>query len=798
MKWVRSFLFVTFFVMIFTQAGFTQIDETLRGMIRGQVLDESTQSPLVAVNILLERTQMGTAADDQGLYSIDHVPPGIYNMRFMMMGYETRVINNVVVNPGRTTWQQIEMKSTVLEGEGVVVTAGYFSEAKDAVVSNRRVDYEEIRMDPGSAEDLQRVMQVLPAVVSGADQDNEIIVRGGMPGENLFVMDHIEIPNPNHFGDQGVGGGPINMLNAHFVRNIDFYAGAFPARYGDKASSVMDISLRDGDRERITGHGYLGMSGAGLIIEGPIQGGRGAYIISGRKSFLDLIISSTGLTAVPKYYNFQGRIVYDINPSHQLIMNGIYGDDKITIRDEEEESGYQRGVENVRSWSHQYALGLTWRALIGQKGFSRVTLSQALNHWDQEVWDENDKIYYTNLSTEIERTFKVDLTYQFSKQIELNIGGNLKSIPFNIHQWADKDTLFTYDTSVDPPQQIGIYQNYDEYKHDHDLTTLKAALFGQIKWTPHSRITCNFGLRGDYFDYTSQTAIDPRLGFSLALNANTHINLALGQHSQAPSYIQISEHPLNKDLQYKYTQQIVLGFERLFREDIRGTVEIFYKDYRHVPIRSAQTTPDPFDSSNGRLLSQGKGFAKGVEFFLQKKLTGNYHFTISYAYSVSMGYDPRYHRTFHWDYDYGHVFTFVSGLHFNLIHRSWYQRMTQNFFYKIFGWLLPFADQVEIGIRWRYLGGRPYTQPLYYPQLQKWFVDETVPYNAERYPVYHRLDFRLDKRYMMSGWNMVFYLDIINIYGRDNIWMYSYQENGTKKEILQFQVFPVGGITIEF
>lgn len=789
---------ISIFVAVFIQIDAVFAQSESRGVIRGRVFDEATQSPLVAVNIMLEGTRMGTAADNQGMYVIDNIPPGIYNMRFTMIGYETRVINNVVVNPGKTTWQQIELKSTILKGEGVVVTAGYFSEAKDAVVSSRRVDYEEIRMDPGSAEDLQRVMQVLPAVVSGADQDNEIIVRGGMPGENLFIMDHIEIPNPNHFGDQGVGGGPINMLNSHFVRKIDFYAGAFPARYGDKASSVMDVSLRDGDREHMTGHGYLGMSGAGLIVEGPIQGGHGAYMFSGRKSFLDLIISSTGLTAVPKYYNFQGRVVYDLTPSHQLIMNGIYGNDKITIRDEEEESGYQRGAENVRSWSHQYALGLTWRALLGQKGFSRVTLSQTLNHWDQEVWDENDKIYYTNLSTEIERTLKLDITYQFNKKIELNVGGHFKSIPFDIHQWADRDTLFNYDVSVDPPQQIGVYRTYDEYKHDHDLTTLKASLFGQLKWTPYSRITCNFGLRGDYFDYTGNTAVDPRLGFSFALNPSTNINLALGQHSQAPSYIQVSAHPLNKDLEYKYTQQIVLGFERLFREDIRGTLEFFYKDYRQVPVGSAQTTPDPFDSSNGRLLSQGKGFAKGVEFFLQKKLTGHYHFALSYAYSVSMGYDPRYNRTYHWDYDYGHVFTFVSGLHFNLIHQPWYQNITHHVLYKIFGWMLPFADQVEIGIRWRYLGGRPYTQPIYYPQLQNWFVDETVPYNTERYPVYHRLDFRLDKRYMMSGWNMVFYLDIINIYGRDNIWMYSYQEDGAKKDILQFQVFPVGGITIEF
>ncbi len=775
-----------------------QTPDRVKGTIRGQVVDETTLSPLPAVNIMIEGSNLGTAADEEGRFIIHNVAAGIHNLKFMMIGYETRSINNVVVNPGKTAWLKIEMKSTILEGEGVTVTAGYFQEAKDAVVSNRSVDFEEIRTDPGSAEDIQRVMQVLPAVVSGADQDNEIIVRGGMPGENLFVMDHIDIPNPNHFGNQGAGGGPINMLNAQFIRRVDFYAGAFPARYGDRASSVMDISLRDGNRERLSGHGYLGMSGAGLMIEGPIAGERGSFILSARKSFLDLIIASTGLTAVPKYYNLQGRAVYDLSDRHQLIVNGIYGNDKITIADEEEESGYSRGAENVRAWSHQYAVGVTLRTLLGSKGFSRVTLSQTLNHWDQTVWDENNVTYYTNLSTEIERTLKADVTYLPLKLLELSAGGHIKSIPFRIHQWSDQDTLFVYDMAVNPPEKIGVFQVYDEFRRENDDTALKAALFGQFKWTLFSRLTASAGLRWDYFDYIDKYAIDPRLGLSFAVNPKTNLNLAFGQHSQSPSYIEMTAHPDNRTLDYKHTRQVVLGVERLFRDDIRGTVEVYYKKYNNVPIPIGFLTQDPFDASYGQYVSQGKGYAKGVEIFLQKKRTGFHNFTLSYAFSVSKGFDPRFDHYYNWDYDYGHVFTLVNGFHFDLREKSWYRSLSKNTLYKIFGWLLPFADQVEIGIRWRYLGGRPYTEPVYYPHIQYWAVDETVPLNAHRYPAYHRLDFRLDRRFMFKGWNMVTYLDIMNIYARDNIWMYAYQDDGTREDILQFQVFPVGGVTIEF
>jgi hypothetical protein len=558
--------------------GFTQEinNSHIRGRIVGRVLDETTQSPLIGVNIIIDGTRTGAASDEKGEYAIDHILPGIYIVRYHMIGYETRIINNVVVNPGKTTHQTVELKSTVIQGKEVVVTGTFFQEAKDAVVSNRSVDFEEIRSDPGSAEDIQRVMQALPAVVSGADQDNEIIVRGGMPGENLFLMDNIEIPNPNHFGYQGAGGGPMNMINAQFIRRVDFYAGAFPARYGDKASSVMDITLRDGNRERFTGHAYLGMAGAGAIVEGPIARGKGSYIFSARKSFLDLIIASTGLTAVPHYYNLQGRVVYDLHPNHQLIFNGIFGDDRITIEDDE--SGYGRGAENVRSLSHQYAFGLTLRSLLGKKGFSRITLSQTLNHWDQYVYDNQDIPYYTNLSTEIERTLKMDMTYVPRPNFEVNMGIQVKSIPFTISQWAQQDTAFVYDTTVDPPQPFEIFQIYEEFDRTADQTTMKGAAFAHIKWMLLPRLTTTLGLRGDYFDYTRKSTLDPRIGFSYALNTRTNLNLAFGQHSQSPPYIAITSHPDNRNLDYKKTRQVVLGLEHLFREDIRGTLEVYYKD----------------------------------------------------------------------------------------------------------------------------------------------------------------------------------------------------------------------------
>ncbi len=775
-----------------------KVSEKLNGSIKGKVVDETTQNPLPAVNILIEGTQIGAAADMSGSFLIERVPAGVYNLRFRMIGYETRILSNVVVVPAKATTRHVEMKSTILETEGVVVTAGYFHEARDAVISNRSMDFEEIRSDPGSAEDVQRVVQALPSVVSASDQDNEIIVRGGMPGENLFIMDNIEIPNPNHFGYQGTSGGPINMLNPYFVRRVDFYAGAFPVRYGDKASSVMDISLREGNRERYAGHFYLGMAGAGAMTEGPINKGKGSWILSARKSFLDLIISSTGLTAVPKYYSLQGKIAYDFSPKYKLLVNAIFGDDKINIEDEEEDSGYSRGAENVRSKSYQYALGATLRTLYGEKGISNLTFYQTLNNWDQYVYDDDDDPYYTNLSTEIERAAKYDLTLLPSKRFEIDLGAVLKAGSFDIDEWVEADTIFTYDTSVQPHQKTGIFQSYPVWQAKTDETSYKAGFYGQLKVYPFSRLTLTAGVRADYFNYIKKRAIDPRIGLSWNFMKDMKFNLAVAQQSQSPAYVSITANPKNNDLSYKRTQQIVAGIERLFSEDMKGTLEIFYKDYRKVPIPVSWETPDPFDRAEGRLVSKGKGYSKGIELFLQKKMSRRYFFTISYAYSISKGFDPRYDQYYNWDYDYRHIFTFINGIRFNLQHKKWYRNMAEKTWYKIMAWALPFADQVEISTRWRYLGGRPYTGQTYYPNLHYWVVEETQLSNTRRFPAYHRLDFRLDRRFMYRNLTLVTYFDIMNIYGRDNIWAYSYKSDGSVEEVLQWQVFPVGGLAIEF
>ncbi len=131
-------------------------------------------------------------------------------------------------------------------------------------------------------------------------------------------------------------------------------------------------------------------------------------------------------------------------------------------------------------------------------------------------------------------------------------------------------------------------------------------------------------------------------------------------------------------------------------------------------------------------------------------------------------------------------------------HLSWYSDLKGQLWYKILAFIIPFADEVEWSLKYRYMGGRPYTEPIYHPERKEWVFEADQQYNTSRYSPYHRLDFRLDRRFFFGSWSLVTYIDIANVSGRENIWQYQYNDDGTKEEVLQYQTFPVVGITLEF
>jgi len=792
------------------------------GYITGTVIDKQTQSPLPGANVIVVGTDYGASTDTAGHYIISNLPAGSYNLRFRMMGYRTLEKFKVPVSPDRFTQMDVALPMSVMEGEEVVVEATAFVKARDAVVSDRNIDYAEMARDPGGAYDIQRMMQALPAVVSGTDQDNEIIVRGGSPGENLFLMDNIEIPNPNHFGWQGTGGGPISMINPLFVREVDFYAGAFPARYGGKASSVMDIHLKEGSRERFGMNLDMGMSGVGLFAEGPVFNGDVSYMFGFHKSYLDLIINSFGMTAVPQYYSLQGKVVWHLNAGSTLIWNGIYGNDAINI---EEASTSEQGVTelaDVNGW--EYATGLSLKTLYDEHRYSLITLSNVANSWDYDVREVKSgghgHTVYSKDDLESDWTLKGDYFHRINEHHDFIVGASIKSLRFDHQNWAPADTIWGYryfyandptphTFTVGNPWEIRpdsfavdrIIHTNDKWNLNRNIYTAKFAVYGQYKWRPVPRIMGTAGVRLSYFEYSDYLMAAPRFGLSYYLRENTTVNFGYGRHFQEPAYTEFTANPeLNRNLRSKYTDQYVMSLEHLFARDMKGSIEIYRKDYRDLVVPRSWVERDSLDDYNGERLNAGEGRARGIEFFLQKKLSRNVNFTVSYSHYIAERKDPRSAHSSYYTagYDFRNVFTLMGGYRWEMLDYQWYRNIRERGWWKALSWLISPGDELEVSFRWRYTGGRPYTEQTYDPYLRRWYTRWGAELNTQRLPEYHRLDLLILRRWLFKGSALVTYIDIMNIYGRQNIWEYTYKSDGTRGEIYQFNLFPVGGFVLEF
>jgi hypothetical protein len=773
------------------------------GSLFGTITDRITSETLPGASVRVADEGLGAMTNLDGEYTVDDIAPGTYNVRFSMIGFRTLVKTNVVIRPGRATELSVQLDVAAVELDAITVTSqeSYFEEDPEAEVSGRTIDAQEIMNQSGGLMDIQRVVQVLPSVTTGSDQMNEIIVRGGNYGENLFIMDGIEIPNPNHFAYQGAGGGPISLLRSEFIRDVSFVAGAFPARFGDKASSVTDITLRRGSTERLMTNLDMGMAGIGALAEGPAPGG-GSFLISARKSFLDLIIANTGLTAVPQYYNLQSKFTWQIGGRHTLLWNSVYGDDSIEIRADDDTYDDDED-ENVNAANGLVVSGLNLKSILTKNLVSDVVVSHVRNDWSTDVWEKGHSqsdLTFNNQSIEAETTARADLTW-FLGEHDVSGGVSVKRVSFDHDIFADPDTVHTFDTAFATTRQdtiTGDFRTYPEWRDKQDINMFKTAVYGQVRLHPVPRLTVRLGGRYDRTGYIDDWTLAPRVGVRYRLSDTFSVSSAYGVHYQSPSYILMSSHADNKSLTNYHTRQWVAGTEWLPRPDTRMTFEVYSKRYRDVVVPQSWTTVDPWDSSEGRFVNSAKGHTEGIELYLHRKMSSSYMYILSYSYYRAFFTDPRTGAERPWDFDHRNLFTATVAKRWDLRGADWYQGMRGRLWYKVLSYFMPFGDDVLLSAKWRYAGGRPYTEQQYLREYHSWIVPADGMYNSERFPSYHRMDLRLDRRYYFRNWSLVLYLDIMNVYNRENVWDYSRDDYGVTDQINQFETLPVGGFSIEF
>ncbi len=728
----------------------------------GVIRDQATQQSVAEARIsIIGESSRNTTSNSKGEFSLP-LPIGNYSLRVNHPNYETIVRTDVVATSARTRPLTIELSKVIFRLEGVTTKPNFFLQQPHVSASIHNFSFDEIRRSAGGAEDIHRVMRSIPGVVSTADNINALVVRGGHPRENLTLLDGIEIANSNHYGDQGTSSGGISMINLDFVQECSFYTGGFPAKYGDKLSSVMDIKFREGNRDQWQADIYAGFSGFGTTIEGPLFGQRGSWMASARRSYLDLLVdilpSSLGVTAIPNYSDFQTKITYDLSNTNAITLIGIGGVDKMKI--ESADDNISRGFNSLDYNNHQYTFGLKWQNLFSQRGYSTVILSHSGYRYLFDGGDDIGSGAFTNNSWESENQLKGEINYDLNSQNHLQFGTSIRTA--HLYYQYESRGIDLYNNETGQLMRFGRL-NIDEKETTYKLATY---LHHTIRLLPI--IDMKLGLRSDHFALTHQQHLSPRLGLSCQITSKTRLNLAYGVYYQTPPYFFILWDPQNRHLKDLRSTHYVVGLHHLLAEDLRFSAESYWKRYADYPVI--------IDNEISNLSNNGSGLVTGIDLFLHKKLSRRLYGRISYTYSKARFETPE-RGEFVWDFDIPHVFSINGG-------------------YK-------FSDQFEFSLQWRYLSGRPYTpiigsfEPVFGSGDWEAIYDPIT--NSARLDSYHSLDLRVDRRFHFERWNLVTYLDVSNIYNRQNIWSFEWlRKENQKRKVYQFGVLPVFGFHLEF
>jgi hypothetical protein len=764
------------------------------GSIHGIIRNSQSGKPIADVMVELEGFGRSAFTDSSGYFAFDTVTAGSWNLHCFHQKSEPLTLNDVFVSGDEVKNLTIEMNPSSYTLEKMVVKGHSFRKAPDMASSTKLMSFDEILRSPGALIDVQRAVQDLPSVSSAADNTNEIIVRGGTAGENLFVMDNIEIPNPNHFADQGSGGGVISLINPFLVKGLTFSAGAPPAQYGGKASSVLDVKLKDGNDKLILGGVDVGIAGVGGHIEGPLWSGC-TFMASATKSFLDIVAHYSDLSGLPEYWGVQSKVTQKMG-NHRLYANLILGNNDIHIADALAAAGCDG--QEIRAKGFIYAAGASlesdWTDLLS----TTLTLSGTGNSFDRSEYTDtivNDILqrdtFFTNQSVEREQQVKLQGALDLPSEVKIQAGVNLKRCD------ADIDIEEKPDTVHDLAGGSHIYI-HDALEHEigYKYGAFCSGIFHTLE-----KLKVIPGVRADWFTMNKSFTVSPRLGLVWSLTPVLDFTASGGIQYQEPDYADLLADPQNLSMKPKRATTAITGIEYLIEKySIKCIAEVYYKHYNHLPVELSLLTPELYDQSDV-LLTTGKGRSYGIELFAQKKLVKNLFFTISYSLSKAEQRDFRPGFQDHWirsDFDYRHVATVSGGYKFELLEKAWYKSIHNKLWLMLLSPIFPLADRVEISAKWRYLGGRPRTVHEWRDEYNCYIVDP-AKYNRSHYDDYHRLDIRFERRYGFGLLHMMYYFDFQNVYNRKNLWTYIYSDkNKTETKIYQLPFFPAGGVIIGF
>lgn len=737
---IRILLFLLLPAAIFSQTG----------VIEGKVTNKINNEPVSFANVLVMNTDFGAVTDIDGYYRIEGLAPGLYDVRVSFVGFNEATEFEIQVTNSRPAVVDFALEEMSQELEEVVIKASPFKKTEESPVSLRTIGVAEIQRNPGGNRDISRVVQTLPGVTTTANFRNDLIIRGGSPNENRFFLDDVEVPNINHFATQGSSGGPVGLINVLFIREVDFYSGAFPANRGNALSSVFGFQQRDGRSDRLGGTLMVGATDLGITLEGPI-GEKVTFLASVRRSYLQLLFQALQLPFLPTYNDYQYKVKYKIDQRNEIYLLGLGALDQFSLNleanDTEEQQYLLDNLPISPQWN--YTQGLVYKH-YRDRGYWTLVFSRNMLNNESFKYAGNDDSDPDNLildyrSQEIENKVRLENTVRIG-DYKINAGAGYEYVKYN-------NRTFNKLSTPAGPLTIDFSSAFDLHKY---------YAFGQIsrKWMDE-RLSVSLGLRLDGNDYSDEMSnpldqLSPRFSLSYALTQRLSFNFNTGRYFQLPSYTvmgyQENGELVNRknNIRFVRADHLVGGLEYNAATNTRISVEGFFKAYANYPflLRDSLTLANLGGNfgvvGNEPAVSTSEGRTYGLEVLVQQRLYKGFYGIASYTLGWSQFEDK-------------------TG---ELVPSSWDARHIVNL---VLG--KKFRGNWEVGVNWRFQSGLPFTP--FDPAsalVQNWLVANAgIPdwdlINSQRAGASNTLDLRVDKKWFFQKWSLNIYFDLENVWG---------------------------------
>jgi len=669
---MKTFLTLSLFLLL----PFIVYGQDFTQTLKGKIFDQNTHEPLLGATIIVQHTDpiIGTTTDETGNFKLNNLPLGRITLQISYIGYESRVIPEVMITSAKEVVLSIALKEAATELEGVEVVAGIRKEKAlnaMATVSARTFSVEETQRYAGGLSDPARLASAFAGVSTGNLQDNSIVVRGNAPQGVQWRLEGVKIPSPQHFsGGNVIGGGLVTLFSNQVIGNSDFLTGAFPAEYGNALAAVFDVKMRTGNTSCYEHTAQAGVLGLDFASEGPLSRAKGSsYLFNYRYSTLgllnDLKINKTGQRI--KYQDLSFKLNFPTEKAGTFSLWGIGGIDNTHKDALKAPTDWKTDIDRVNNNWNTYVgtVGLRHQITAGERSFveSHLAFSGTDDRISTDYLSDDASVFTPDSRLKKQNgtlTLATSLTHKLSPLATLKVGISSKQLFYKYNLSAAQDYVpSTYARIVNSAGSTNLTEGY-----------------AQLKYQLSPALLANVGLRTHYFGLNKELSLESRVGLAWKLSDKHSLSFGYGKHSQPEDLnvymIEVGGVAVNKDLKLSDAHHFVLGYDWMLTDKLRFKAEAYYQYLWNIPGEEG-TSYSLINLRralylNKALVNNTKGRNYGIDLTLERFLGDNYYYLITgsifkseYKAGDNVWRNTRYNKGFVLNALFGKEFYFANN-----------------------------------------------------------------------------------------------------------------------------------------